>query len=73
MPRVPDITPEAALSSGEEYELIVTAASAFDADEFQRRFGIPLTEIGSVGLGPAGVEVHGARVADVASWNHLSR
>ena len=73
VPRVPDITPEAALSSGEEYELIVTAASPLDADKFERRFGIPLTEIGIVGLGPAGVELHGARVADVTSWNHLSR
>lgn len=73
VPCLPDLGPEQALSSGEEYELIVTAASAFDTSEFERQFGIPLTEIGSVGRGPAGVEVRGARVADVASWNHLSR
>lgn len=73
VPRLSDITAEQALSSGEEYELVVTAASPFDVDEFARRFGIPLTEIGSINDGPAGVDVRGARVAAVTGWNHLSR
>ena len=73
VPRFDDATAEQALSSGEEYELIVTAASPFDSDTFERRFGLPLTEIGVVDHGPAGVDVSGARVADVAGWNHLSR
>ena len=38
----------AALSSGEEYELIVTAAGLIDAAEFERRFALPLTEVGVV-------------------------
>jgi len=73
VPRLPEVTPEQALSSGEEYELIVTAPSAFDTEEFERGFGIPLTEIGTVAGGSAGVDVRGARVADVTGWNHLSR
>lgn len=73
VPRLSEITVEQALSSGEEYELIVTATSEFDVAEFARRFGIPLTEIGSIEDGPAGVNVRGARVAAVTGWNHLSR
>lgn len=73
VPRAAGVTPEQALSSGEEYELIVTAPSALDADGFRREFGIPLTEVGAVAAGPAGVHVRGARVADVTGWNHLSR
>lgn len=73
VPCVSGSTVERALSSGEEYELIVTAASPFDSAEFDRRFGIPLTQVGIVHAGGAGVELHGARVAAVAGWNHLSR
>ena len=73
VPRMTDVEPEQALSSGEEYELIVTAPSALDTLDFERSFDIPLTEIGIVAAGPASVEVRGARVADVTSWNHLSR
>jgi thiamine-monophosphate kinase len=73
VPRVPGVSVEEALSSGEEYELIVTAASRFDCEEFERTFGIPLSEIGSVRAGPATVDVAGARVADAAGWDHLSR
>ena len=73
VPRVAGVTPAQALSSGEEYELIVTAPFALDGEEFQRQFGIPLTEVGTVGAGPAHVDVRGARVADVTGWNHLSR
>lgn len=73
VPRAPGVTPEQALSSGEEYELIVTTPSAFDSAAFDRQFGLPLTEIGIVRTGSADVGVHGARVADIAGWNHLSR
>ena len=73
VPRVSGVAAEQALSSGEEYELVVATASVFDAAAFQRQFGIPLTEIGVVAGGPAGVDVRGARVADVTGWNHLSR
>lgn len=37
-----------ALSSGEEYELLVATAPDLDADGFARRFGVPLTRIGVV-------------------------
>ncbi|HSQ30204.1 MAG TPA: thiamine-phosphate kinase [Gemmatimonadaceae bacterium] len=73
VPRLPGIEPEAALSSGEEYELIVTSGAPIDSLAFERRFGIPLTEIGNVAAGPWTVVVHGARVADVAGYDHLSR
>ena len=42
-----------ALKSGEEYELVVTAPAELDRDAFERRFGIPLTPIGSVQKGAA--------------------
>jgi len=73
--RVPcfhDVNIETALSSGEEYELIVTSPAPFDAAEFERRFGIPLTEIGRVVPGAAVVDVHGARVAAVSGHDHFS-
>jgi thiamine-monophosphate kinase len=63
-----------AVRSGEEYELLVTAPNAMDCDAFERRFGIPLTEVGSVTAGESGVvEMDGARVANAAGYDHFSR
>jgi thiamine-monophosphate kinase len=74
VPCVGSVTAEDALSSGEEYELIVTSPEALDTAAFSARFGIPLTRIGSVGKGSPGmVTVQGARVATAASHDHLSR
>ena len=73
VPRLPGIEPEAALSSGEEYELIVTSSAPLDTGEFERRFGIPLTDVGGVAQGPWSVVVSGARVADLTGYDHLSR
>ncbi|HTJ22681.1 MAG TPA: thiamine-phosphate kinase [Gemmatimonadaceae bacterium] len=73
VPRLPGIEAGAAVSSGEEYELIVTSGAAIDCVAFERRFGIPLTEIGKVAAGPWTVVVHGARVADLTGYDHLSR
>jgi thiamine-monophosphate kinase len=73
VPRLPGVDPEAALSSGEEYELIVASGAPIDSVAFERRFGIPLTEIGEVAAGPWTVVVHGARVADLTGYDHLSR
>jgi len=73
--RVPcfsDVNTDTALSSGEEYELIVTSPVAFDTAEFARRFSLDLTEIGRVAPGPAGVDVTGARVAAVSGHDHFS-
>jgi thiamine-monophosphate kinase len=72
VPCFPDVSVETALSSGEEYELIVTSPTSLDTAEFERRFGIPLTEVGRVAPGAATVEVHGARVAAVSGHDHFS-
>jgi thiamine-monophosphate kinase len=73
VPCVEDVSVETALASGEEYELIVTSASAFDVREFARRFDVPLTPVGRVVAGPPQVDVHGASVADVSGHDHFSR
>ena len=59
--------------SGEEYELLV-CAPRLDAAAFHAAFGLPLTDIGSVIAGPAGVTAleRGARVAGVAGHDHFS-
>jgi len=51
VPRVPGVTMQQAIASGEEYELIVTAKS-IDAAAFSDEFGLELTEIGRVVAGP---------------------
>ena len=50
-----------AVQSGEEYELLVTSAIPIDCDAFRSRFGVNLTEIGTVADGAPGVEamMHG--------------
>lgn len=71
----------AALTGGEEYELLIAApASAeLDAEEFERYFGLPLTKIGRVtgALAPSdvgsGVSVRGVRVAGSFGYDHFSR
>jgi thiamine-monophosphate kinase len=55
LPLVAGATPEQAVASGEEYELAVTGPASLDADAFAREFGIPLTRIGTVESGDAGV------------------
>ena len=52
IPCVPDVTAREACSSGEEYELVVTAPDEFDLDAFASRFSIQLTRIGTVVEGP---------------------
>jgi thiamine-monophosphate kinase len=64
---------ETALSSGEEYEVIVAASERFDVAAFERRFSLPLTEIGvASAMRPGEVRVIGARVADVSGHDHFS-
>ena len=63
-----------ALQSGEEYELLLTSSVAFDTVAFTSRFGIPLTEIGSIVDGAAGsVDVRGAGVVNRSGYDHFSR
>ncbi len=48
LPLVAGATSEDAASSGEEYELIVTAPATLDRAAFEREFGLPITAIGQV-------------------------
>ena len=72
IPAVPGASPEEAARSGEEYELALTGR--IDAHAFRERFGIPLTSIGQVSAGPAGVEatLGGRRVAPPRGHDHFS-
>jgi len=75
VPCFPDLSVETALSSGEEYELVVAAPSIDTADraEFERRFSLSLSEIGRVVPGPADVDVRGVRVAALSGHDHFSQ
>jgi len=59
VPRIPGISPVDALSSGEEYEIVVTAPS-IDVKQFTQEFGLTLTEIGRVVAGSPGVSLIGS-------------
>ncbi|MDP9206222.1 MAG: thiamine-phosphate kinase [Gemmatimonadota bacterium] len=56
VPRFGDAAPMEAASSGEEYEIAVTAPE-IDVAQFTSEFGLDLTEIGRVVAGPPRVEV----------------
>jgi thiamine-monophosphate kinase len=62
-----------ALHGGDEYEIVVTAPHDIDREEFQRCFGLRLSEIGRVVSAPdTDVTVRGARVANAAGYDHFS-
>jgi thiamine-monophosphate kinase len=62
-----------ALHGGDEYEIVVTAPHGIDHEEFQRCFGLRLSEIGRVVSAPeTDVTVRGARVANAAGYDHFS-
>jgi thiamine-monophosphate kinase len=75
LPRVSGADVSTAQRSGEEYELLVTTHGQFDAGAFQREFALPLTRIGTVEEGDAGVDllIGGERVASPAGYDHFSR
>lgn len=75
LPRVSGADVSTAHRSGEEYELLVTARGELDTAEFQREFDLPLTRIGTVEDGDAGVDliIGGERVASPAGYDHFSR
>jgi thiamine-monophosphate kinase len=75
VPQAPGADVSTAQRSGEEYELLVTTRTPFDAAAFQRDFGLPLTHIGSVEAGDAGVDlvIGGERVASPAGYDHFSK
>jgi thiamine-monophosphate kinase len=72
VPRVPGVTIEQAVASGEEYELIVTAKDV-DARGFADEFGLQLTEIGRVVGGPPRVTLlrDGRPVATPTGFDHF--
>jgi thiamine-monophosphate kinase len=55
LPLVEGVTSEAAASSGEEYEVVVTSNREIDSGEFDRHFNLDLTRIGVVERGDPGV------------------
>ena len=75
LPCVEGITPERAVSSGEEYELLVAVPAPAPLDEaaFRARFGIMLTRIGRVATGRGvSLEGHDDRVDLPSGHDHLS-
>lgn len=64
-----------AAGSGEEYELAVASGSELDTKEFERRFEIELTKIGSVEKGRAQVTLldRGTQVASPSGYLHFSK
>ena len=75
VPCAPGADVSAAQRSGEEYELLVTTRTSFDAPAFLKAFGVPLTRIGQVEDGEAGVDliIGGERVAPPAGYDHFSQ
>lgn len=71
----PGATAEGAASSGEEYEVVVTGPANIGAELFAKEFSLPLTSVGQVEVGVAGVDVRraGEIVAAPAGFNHVSR
>jgi thiamine-monophosphate kinase len=73
--RVPcfgDATSMQAATSGEEYEIVVTAPE-IDVVEFSSEFGLDLTEVGRVVAGPARVGVlnDGKKVSPPSGFDHF--
>ncbi len=68
-PIYPGATPEQALHGGEDYELLFTAPARVKVPEdFD---GVPLTRIGKMRRGPAGVTLDGALLAALG-WDHFA-
>jgi thiamine monophosphate kinase len=73
VPRFTDATIDDALIGAEEYELVVTSAAELNANEFERRFSLPLTRVGTVTSAASHrVVVHGARVDGARGYDHFS-
>ncbi len=74
IPVVDGVAPRDATASGEEYELLVSAPGALDAEAFAHAFGLPLTRVGrAVAEHPGEVVVldQGRRVAGARGHDHL--
>lgn len=74
VPAMPGIEATTAATSGEEYELLLTAPPGLDASAFAARFGVPLTRIGTVVEGDAIATFtrEGRRVDLAGGYDHFS-
>lgn len=76
LPRSPDVRATDAACSGEEYELLFTAAPGLASADFEREFALPLRPIGAVhaATGPGSVTFvqEGRRVDLAPGYDHLS-
>ena len=72
IPRVSGVTPLEAASSGEEYEIVVTAPE-IDIRQFSEEFGLDLTEIGRVVAGSSGIVLlqGGERITAPPGFDHF--
>ena len=72
IPRVNGVTPLEAASSGEEYEIVVTAPE-IDTGQFSEEFGLDLTEIGRVVAGSSGIVLMqgGERITAPPGFDHF--
>ncbi|MDP9201183.1 MAG: thiamine-phosphate kinase [Gemmatimonadota bacterium] len=72
IPRLDGVAPLEAASSGEEYEIVVTAPE-IDVVQFSSEFGLDLTEIGRVVAGPSGVELlkDGKKITSPPGFDHF--
>ena len=72
IPRIDGVSPLEAASSGEEYEIVVTAPQ-IDVVQFSSEFGLELTEVGRVVAGSSGVELlnDGRRVTAPLGFDHF--
>lgn len=72
IPRLDGVSPLEAASSGEEYEIVVTAPE-IDVAQFSSEFGLALTEIGRVVAGTPRVELlkDGKRVTALPGFDHF--
>lgn len=74
LPCVAGVSALEAATSGEEYELAVTAPG-IDVRSFSDEIGLSLTEIGQIVAGPPGVELRegGKKIAAPAGYDHFNR
>lgn len=72
IPRVDAVSAPEAASSGEEYEIVVTAPE-IDTADFAREFGLELTEIGRVVAGPSRVTLleRGKPISAAPGFDHF--
>ena len=76
LPGVEGVSRLEASRSGEEYELLCTAAESLDTDAFVDQFHLPLTKIGVVseeGTARISFTLSGERVDPGMGYNHFSR